>query len=134
MVVAGTPSWQGARPWPLPAPPDRVCVSPCRGEWDGVRFGGSFSSRHGVVWDVLGVRGSAGVNSRACLGSLLLGHLRSFWGDRSSQQFRSPALLWSLHGGFGRAAELSLLPWEFTAAVRFHSLSSARGPSPCSLH
>lgn len=109
-MVAGTPPWQGARPWPLPAPLGRVCVSSCRGEWDGVRFRGAFlpiTVWSGLCWDV---RWSAGVNARACVGSLILGHPRSFWGEHTSQQFGSPALLWSLHGGFGRAAERAFYP------------------------
>lgn len=74
----------------------------------GSAFGGlPITVWSGMCWDV---RWSAGVNARACVGSLILGHPRSFWGEHTSQQFGSPALLWSVHGGFGRAAERAFYP------------------------
>lgn len=89
------------------------------GSSDRIRFGRlGFPPRCGLGCAGGEVR-SAGVNSGAGVDCLLLGHPGSFWGHRTSQQFRSPALLWSLHGGFGRAAQrafypgISLLPCVF---------------------
>lgn len=89
-MVAGTPPWQGARPWPLPAPLGRVCVSSCRGEWDGVRFRGA--SHHGVVWDVLGCEVVSGSERQGLRGlshsgapPFVLGraHLSAVWEPRA---------------------------------------------------
>lgn len=90
MVVAGTPPWLGAPPWALPAPLGRVCVPSCRGERDRIRFVGGFSSHHGVVWDVLGVRWSVGMNSRACKGSAFLGCSMDFGALTPLRSSRAP--------------------------------------------
>lgn len=101
------PPWQGARPWPLPAPLGRLCASSYRGEWDGVCFGGAFLPP--TVY--LGCAGcEAGANSRAGVGSLLPGQPRFILGRSHLAAVSAPHALWSLLGGFGRAAERAFYP------------------------